>query len=129
MRGACYSMASVLQEKSKAFALQIIKVCNEIKQSKRESVLTNQLRISREFGGAEASRIPAFFIILFIHQPVSHADLGEDVPGLCGRFLDFPPQSRHQRPEVLSVVSVARAVDFPDDALGSQHLSHIPKQQ
>ena len=36
-------MASVLQEKSKVFALQIIKVCNEIKQSKRESVLTNQL--------------------------------------------------------------------------------------
>ena len=36
-------MASVLQEKSKAFALQIIKVCNEIKQSKRESALTNQL--------------------------------------------------------------------------------------
>ena len=36
-------MASVLQEKSKAFALQIIKVCNEIKQRKRESVLTNQL--------------------------------------------------------------------------------------
>ena len=36
-------MASVLQEKSKAFALQIIKVFNEIKQSKRESALTNQL--------------------------------------------------------------------------------------
>ena len=36
-------MASVLQEKSKDFALQIIKVCNEIKQSKRESALTNQL--------------------------------------------------------------------------------------
>ena len=36
-------MASVLQEKSKVFALQIIKVCNEIKQSKRESALTNQL--------------------------------------------------------------------------------------
>ena len=29
--------------KSKAFALDIIRVCNEIKQSKRESVLTNQL--------------------------------------------------------------------------------------
>ena len=43
MRGACYSIASDLQEKSKAFALQIIKVWNEIKQSKRESVLTNQL--------------------------------------------------------------------------------------
>ena len=43
MRGECRSMASVLQEKSKAFALQIIKVCNEIKQSKRESALTNQL--------------------------------------------------------------------------------------
>ena len=30
-------------DKSKAFALQIIKVCNEIKSSKRESILTNQL--------------------------------------------------------------------------------------
>ena len=36
-------MASPLQDKSKAFALEIIKVCNEIKHSKRESVLTNQL--------------------------------------------------------------------------------------
>ncbi len=36
-------MASPLLDKSKAFALQIIKVCNEIKSSKRESVLTNQL--------------------------------------------------------------------------------------
>ena len=36
-------MGSPLQEKFKAFALQIIKVCNEVKQSKRESVLTNQL--------------------------------------------------------------------------------------
>lgn len=36
-------MGSPLQEKSKAFALQIIKVCNEVKQEKRESVLTNQL--------------------------------------------------------------------------------------
>ena len=36
-------MGSPLQEKSKAFALEIIKICNEIKQKKRESVLTNQL--------------------------------------------------------------------------------------
>ena len=36
-------MDSPLQEKSKAFALQIIKVCNEVKREKRESVLTNQL--------------------------------------------------------------------------------------
>ena len=36
-------MPSPLQEKSKALALEIIKVCNEIKRSKRESVLTNQL--------------------------------------------------------------------------------------
>lgn len=36
-------MPSPLQDKSKAFALEIIKVCNEIKHSKRESVLTNQL--------------------------------------------------------------------------------------
>jgi four helix bundle protein len=34
---------SPLLAKSKAFALDIIRVCNEIKQSKRESVLTNQL--------------------------------------------------------------------------------------
>ncbi len=37
------AMSSPLQEKSKAFALEIIKVCNEIKVSKREAVLTNQL--------------------------------------------------------------------------------------
>ena len=43
MRGESRSMASILQEKSKDFALQIIKVCNETKLSKRESVLTNQL--------------------------------------------------------------------------------------
>ena len=36
-------MPSPLQEKSKAFALEIIRVCNEIKRSKREIVLTNQL--------------------------------------------------------------------------------------
>ena len=36
-------MGSPLQEKSKAFALVIIKICNEIKQKKRESILTNQL--------------------------------------------------------------------------------------
>lgn len=34
---------SPLLVKSKAFALDIIRVCNEIKQSRRESVLTNQL--------------------------------------------------------------------------------------
>ena len=36
-------MVSLLQEKSKAFALVIIKICNEIKQYKRESIRTNQL--------------------------------------------------------------------------------------
>jgi four helix bundle protein len=34
---------SPLIRKSKAFALNIIKVCNHIKQNKKESVLTNQL--------------------------------------------------------------------------------------
>ena len=34
---------SHLLSKSKTFALEIIKVCNEIKSTKRESVLTNQL--------------------------------------------------------------------------------------
>lgn len=36
-------MSGPLGDKSKAFALEIIKICNEIKRSKRESVLTNQL--------------------------------------------------------------------------------------
>jgi len=36
-------LPSPLIDKSKAFALQIIKVCNAIKSSKKESVLTNQL--------------------------------------------------------------------------------------
>jgi TIGR02436 family protein len=36
-------MSSALLDKSNAFALSVIKVCNEIKNSKRESVLTNQL--------------------------------------------------------------------------------------
>ena len=36
-------MTSPLLVKSKAFALQIIKVCNTVKSTKRESVLTNQL--------------------------------------------------------------------------------------
>lgn len=36
-------MASPLLDKSKAFALQIIRVCNTIKATKKESVLTNQL--------------------------------------------------------------------------------------
>lgn len=36
-------MESPLLVKSKKFALEIIKVCNDIKSRKRESVLTNQL--------------------------------------------------------------------------------------
>ena len=36
-------MSGPLLDKSKAFALQIIKVCNTIKSTKKESVLTNQL--------------------------------------------------------------------------------------
>ena len=34
---------SPLMTKSKAFALEIIRVCNEIKRSQKEGVLTNQL--------------------------------------------------------------------------------------
>ena len=36
-------MLSPLQDKSKSFALEIIIVCNAIKRSKKESILTNQL--------------------------------------------------------------------------------------
>ena len=34
---------SPLIDKSKAFALEIIKACNTVKQTKKETVLTNQL--------------------------------------------------------------------------------------
>lgn len=37
------AMESPLLDKSKTFALEIIKVCNHIRHTKRESVLTNQL--------------------------------------------------------------------------------------
>jgi len=43
MRKWCSLLSSPLIDKSKAFALQIIKVCNTIKSTKKESVLTNQL--------------------------------------------------------------------------------------
>lgn len=36
-------MASPLMDKSKAFALRIIRLCNEIKREKKESILTHQL--------------------------------------------------------------------------------------
>ncbi len=39
--------------KSKEFALQIIKVCNYVKQTKKESALTNQLIRSGTSVGAD----------------------------------------------------------------------------
>ena len=36
-------MGSPLLDKSKGFALRIIKACNEVKREKKESILTNQL--------------------------------------------------------------------------------------
>lgn len=41
--GVAFMADSPLLTKSKAFALEIIRVCNEIKQKKRESILTHQL--------------------------------------------------------------------------------------
>lgn len=61
-------MASVLQEKSKAFALHIMKVCNENKRSKRESVLTNQLVSSGTVPGSETDTDS--FFQLCKEQPV-----------------------------------------------------------
>lgn len=45
-------MGSALRDKSKAFALEIIRVCNQVKQGKRESDLTNQLLRSGTSVGA-----------------------------------------------------------------------------
>ena len=52
-------MESPLLLKSKAFALETIKVCNAIKQTKRESILTNQLVRSGTSVGANIRE--AFF--------------------------------------------------------------------
>lgn len=43
MKGGNNMVGSPLITKSKEFALQIIKVCNYVKQTKKESALTNQL--------------------------------------------------------------------------------------
>ena len=50
-------MPSPLLDKSKSFALQIIKICNTIKSTKRESVLTNQLLRSGTSIGANIARL------------------------------------------------------------------------
>ncbi len=50
---------SPLMDKSKAFALEIIKVCNYVKQTKKETVLTNQLIRSGTSVGANIRE--AFF--------------------------------------------------------------------
>ena len=50
---------SILINKSKQFALDIIKVCNQVKMEKRESVLTNQLLRSGTSIGANIRE--AFF--------------------------------------------------------------------
>ena len=46
---------SPLMIKSKEFALQIIKVCNYVKQTKKETILTNQLIRSGRSVGANIS--------------------------------------------------------------------------
>lgn len=45
-------MASPLIIKSKEFALEIIRICNDVKREKRESALTNQLIRSKTSVGA-----------------------------------------------------------------------------
>ena len=63
-------MTSPLLDKSKAFALEIIKVCNEIKRSKRESVLTNQLIRS---GTSVAADVISFAAAIFLTEQSSAA--------------------------------------------------------
>lgn len=46
MKGGNDLVDSPLITKSKEFALQIIKVCNYVKQTKKESVLTNHLSVA-----------------------------------------------------------------------------------
>ena len=43
---------SILLDRSKALALDVIRLCNEVKANKRESILTNQLVRSGTSGGS-----------------------------------------------------------------------------
>lgn len=66
-------MAGPLLDNSKAFALRIIKVRNDVKREKKESILTNQLV---RFGtGIGANIREAFYAHIradFIAQPRCH---------------------------------------------------------
>ena len=42
-REVCYVAESVMLEKAKDFAVEIINLCREIKETKKEGVMTNQL--------------------------------------------------------------------------------------
>ena len=41
----------------------------------------------------------SIIIALFIGKTVTYADFCKKIPGFCGNFLDFPPQSCHEGPE------------------------------
>ena len=71
-------MGSPLLDKSKAFALRIIKVCNEVKREKKESILTNQLIRS---GTSRGTAVPAnggdiFNILSFLSASDSYCNTG-----------------------------------------------------
>ncbi|MEI3101344.1 MAG: four helix bundle protein [Oscillospiraceae bacterium] len=50
-------MANLLMDKSKVFALDIIKICSQIKRAHKESVLTNQLLRSGTSIGANIREV------------------------------------------------------------------------
>lgn len=52
---------SILLDKSKELALEVIRLCNEIKTNKKESILTNQLVRS---GTSVGANLPRFGIAL-----------------------------------------------------------------
>ncbi len=73
-----YNMDSPLIIKSKALALEVIKICNEIKQTKRESVLTNQfLRSGTSIGANIREAFYAHGKTDFISKPHSRPTLTE----------------------------------------------------
>ena len=59
---------SPLITKSKEFALQIIKVCNFVKQTKKETVLTNQLIRSGTSVGANIRKLFTDTVLLILLQ-------------------------------------------------------------
>ena len=99
-------MGSPLLDKSKVFALRIIKICNDVKREKKESILTNQLVRSGTSIGANIREAfyahskadfiaklqialkecyeTEYWLELFVKSEILNRDIAADLYNQCG---------------------------------------------